>query len=207
MIGYLEGRLLGIDKNNILINVNHVGYRVTCAPRLYQNLNLGENIALYTEMVVRENDIRLYGFANQSECEWFALLGTVQGVGAKMAMALLTDFTPKDLMQIILSGTGQNLTAAQGVGKKLAERILHELHDKLPNALDDSGAGDMSADTGNIQNFQIALEALMNLGFARNIAQQSLIAIQKHSKNKDSEFAPDEILRLALQHLDKSKKA
>ncbi len=206
MIGYLHGKLLAIEKNTILIDVHNVGYTVACAEKNYQNLALGDKITLYTEAIWRENEVTLYGFASLSQREWFRLLGTVPGVGAKMALGLLAHFSPYELTNFIFQGNNRALTSAHGVGSKLAQRIINELVDKLPPLCDLSSTENSDAN----DDFATALSGLIALGFPQNKAQKILIDICNHHKSttniaNHTALPADKMLYLALKTLGKPR--
>ena len=148
MIGYLKGTIIAIESGHITLNVSDVGYIIYCGEKYCALANQGDEAIFYIETLMRESDIHLYGFATMQEKQWFKLLCKVQGVGAKMAMALLAQFDGGMLAKMIVAQDGKSLTQAVGVGSKLAQRIIHELHDKLPPSLvldTNIGAGEKSA--------------------------------------------------------------
>src|SRR5665213_638364 len=125
MIGKLKGRIDSIEEDSVLIDVGGVGYHVFCSSRTLAQLPAkGEAAELVTETHVREDHIHLYGFPDASEREWFRLLMTVQGVGVRMAMAILSVFSPAQLVQSIHARDTKSLTRVSGVGAKLAERLV-----------------------------------------------------------------------------------
>src|SRR6201991_5239147 len=133
MIGKLKGIIDSYGEDNIVVDVNGVGYVVHCSARTLQALPpTGDPVALSIETHVREDQIRLFGFQNDIEREWFRLLQTVQGVGTKVALAILSTLKPADLATAIALRDKAMITRSPGVGPKVAERIVTELKDKAP---------------------------------------------------------------------------
>ena len=173
MIAKLTGTLDDFGPDWAVIDVSGVGYLVQCSARTLAALGVrGDPVTVHTEMQVSENDMRLIGFASGGEREWFRLLTGVQGVGSKMALAVLSALTVDELQRACAGGDAAMVARAQGVGPKLAARIVNELKDKagaLPSvggaALAAVPAGSASAD---------AVSALQNLGFKPNIATEAV---------------------------------
>ena len=131
MIALLTGRVAALEDGRCVIDVNGVGYLVNASTRTLAALPNAPDIArLLVETQVREDAITLYGFADPAERDWFRLLTTVQGVGAKVALGVLSALSPSDLVAAIASGDRASLTRAPGVGAKLAVRLLSELREK-----------------------------------------------------------------------------
>jgi Holliday junction DNA helicase RuvA len=136
MIGKLTGRLDYRAQDHVLIDVRGVGYIVYCSDRTMAALpGPGEAIALYTEMVVREDLMQLYGFTSLVEKEWHRLLTSVQGVGAKVSLAILGALGPDGVSRAIALGDWASVKAAKGVGPKTAQRIVLDLKDKAPGVM------------------------------------------------------------------------
>ena len=133
MIGKLKGIIDSYGEDWVIVDVGGVGYQVHCSARTLQTLpQPGEAATLSIETYVREDMIRLFGFASDVEREWFRLLQTVQGVGARVALGVLGTMTPGDLATAIALQDKAQVARAPGVGKKVAERIVAELRDKAP---------------------------------------------------------------------------
>src|SRR3974390_957123 len=146
MIGKLKGVIDSYGEDSVILDVNGVGYLVHCSARTLQELpRVGEAAALAIETYVREDQIRLFGFMTDVEREWFRLLQTVQGVGAKVALAVLGTLKPADLASAIAMRDKAMVARAPGVGPKVAERIVTELKDKAPAYIDVDPARSTSA--------------------------------------------------------------
>ncbi len=168
MIAQLTGLLAQVEADRCVMDVGGVGYLVQASTRTLSALPHPPEVArVLVETVVREDAILLYGFAEAAERDWFRLLTTVQGVGAKVALGILSAMSPRDLVAIIASADRASLTRAPGVGPRLADRILGELKDKagvMPTGSGTSAAA-LSSAGGGIEGD--ALAALAGLGFRR----------------------------------------
>ena len=160
MIASLAGTLAHLSAEAAIVDVAGVGYRVACSTRTLAGLgSVGGSVTLHTEMLVREDAISLVGFASAAERDWFGLLLGLQGVGAKMALAVLSVLPPDDLARAIAARDTAMVARASGVGPKLAQRIVNELAGRVPAlaaAAAPPTAGSPAAD---------AASALANLGF------------------------------------------
>ena len=203
MIGKLRGVIDSYGEDHVILDVGGVGYQVHCSARTLQSLpSPGEATTLSIDTYVREDLIRLYGFAGELEREWFRLLMTVQGVGAKVALAILGVLKPADLATAIALQDKAQLSRAPGVGKKLAERIVAELRDKAPaysNA--DPAIVHLQADLAERrapQPVADAVSALVNLGYAQLQASAAIAAAARSAGDK-AEAAT--LIRLGLKEL------
>ncbi|MFQ0813361.1 Holliday junction ATP-dependent DNA helicase RuvA [Brucella anthropi] len=205
MIGKLKGVIDEIAEDHAVIDVHGVGYVAFCSARTLGNLGgAGEAAVLFIETYVREDMIRLYGFANQLEREWFRLLQNVQGVGAKVALAVLGTLSPSELANAIALRDIAMVSRAPGVGKKVAERIVTELKNKAP-----AFAGEASGTIGLKQELGAgaapapvadAVSALSNLGYSRDQAANAVAAALKEAgENADSA----KLIRLGLKELSR----
>ena len=181
MIGYLRGKVLSLLPESVLLDVGGVGYEVICSGAAFANLSgvkRGEEGEVYTYLQVSEQGIALYGFADLKEKELFLRLTSVQGVGAKLAIAALSAMRPADLTEAIYTADVKRLTAVKGLGKKTAERIVLELHGKISADEIIGSEGGMSAPAPSkpSQTDSDAVAALMNLGFTR---QESARAVER----------------------------
>ncbi len=203
MIGKLKGVVDSYGLDWAIIDVNGVGYQVHCSPRTLQSLpGVGEAAALSIETYLRDDVIRLYGFANDLEREWFRLLQTVQGVGARVALAILGTMPPGDLASAIALQDRAALSRAPGVGKKVAERVVAELKDKAPEyssadpAVVSLQAG--IAEASAPRPLADAVSALVNLGYAQVQASAAVAAV---ARVQDETPATEDLIRLALKEL------
>ena len=204
MIGKLKGTIDEIDEDYCVVDVHGVGYVAFCSARTLSSLpGPGEAVTLYIETYVREDMIRLYGFSSTLEREWFRLLqNNVPGVGAKVALAILSTLSPPDLANAIALRDIAMVSRAPGVGKKVAERIVTELKNKAP-----AFAGSASGTIGLKQELgegvapapiADAVSALVNLGYSRDIAANAISAALK-TAGEDADSS--KLIRLGLKEL------
>ncbi len=172
MIAKLSGRLDECGENSCIIDVSGVGYLVFCSGRTLSNLGdtsggIGGAVSLLIETHVREDHIHLYGFAEAAERDWFTLLLSVQGVGAKVALGILSTLAPGELSQAVLAQDKAMITRAPGVGPKVGNRIVTELKDKVGNLALGPGAvaNDAAANSVAQGPAADAVSALVNLGY------------------------------------------
>ena len=205
MIGKLKGMIESYGEDTVIVDVNGVGYEVHCSARTLQELpGIGQPATLSIETHVREDQIRLFGFVTEIEREWFRLLQTVQGVGVKVALAVLGTLKPAELASAIAMRDKAMVARTPGVGAKVAERIVTELKDKAPaytnidpalvrlsGALDDKRAPAPVTD---------AVSALVNLGYAQAQAAAA-IAVATRSAGEGAEATT--LIRLGLRELAK----
>jgi len=173
MIARLSGTLEDFGPDWAVIDVQGVGYLVHCSARTLQALGVrGDRGVVFTDLQVSENDMRLIGFASAGERDWFRLLTAVQGVGSKVALAILSALTTDELQRACAGGDAAMVARANGVGPKLASRIVNELKDKagaLPTA---TGLAVVAAPAGS--STADALSALQNLGFKPAVASAAV---------------------------------
>ncbi|WP_336944924.1 Holliday junction branch migration protein RuvA [Asaia sp. HN010] len=199
MIGLLTGIIVSTETDRCILDVNGVGYLVSASSRTLANLpSAPEKTRLLIETVVREDAIQLFGFLTTDEQEWFRLLTTVQGVGAKVALAILSVSTPGDLVLSISAGDKAMLTRAAGVGARLAERILTELKNKV-GKMPGGGAAPLGKVAGSVVGSveADALQALAGLGFRRAEAWPVLSRVLVEHEGATL----DKIIRLVLKDL------
>jgi Holliday junction DNA helicase RuvA len=171
MIGKLTGIVDSIAEDAVILDVNGVGYLVQCPSSTLSRLSVGAPASLMIEMKVSEDAIRLYGFVSAEEREWFRLLQTVQSVGSKVALAVLSTLSPRDLQRALALGDKAMIGRAPGVGPKLALRITTELKDKAPAMMlrGEPGEAPVAAVAPRGPEAD-AVSALIKLGYSENIA-------------------------------------
>ena len=205
MIGKLTGVIDSIEDDHLILDVSGVGYLVYCAGNTLASLNINQNLAILIEMIVKEDQLTLYGFTDTSQKKWFKLLQTVQGVGARMALSILGILTPDQLIGAILAQDYNSFKQVSGIGAKLASRIVNELQNKegitsLSSGLTNSGSLGKTPNTSISQSQNIvsdALSALSNLGFNRSEAYKVLTEIY----NQNNEITLEQLIKQGLSTL------
>lgn len=220
MIGKVSGRLDMRASDHVLIDTGGVGYVVFCSERtLAQMPGQGQPVALYTDLVVREDLLQLYGFATIAEREWHRLLTSVQGVGAKAALAIQGTLGPEGVSRAIALGDVSAIKAAPGVGPKIAQRVANELKDKAPAimAMGATGSATAQPDDAVIEATSVpiaparaakappenanaqadALSALSNLGYGPGDAASAVATVAGETPDADA----SELIRAALRLL------
>lgn len=202
MISKLKGRIDTYGPDWVVIDVNGVGYHCFCSTKTLSALPpAGEFGELFTEMLVSQDMIRLVGFATQGEREWFKLLQTVQGVGTKVALALLSTLSTSELAQAIALQDKAMVARAPGVGPKVAQRIVSELKDKAPAfAPADPALAKLQAEIGGPKPTAAsdAVSALVNLGYGQT---QAGAAVSAAMRKAGDDAATEQLIRLALKEL------
>lgn len=203
MIGKLKGVVDTIGEDHLILDVNGVGYQVHGSTRTLANLpGPGEALTLWVDTHVREDAIRLYGFESELERDWFRLLQTVQGVGARVALAVQSTLSSGDLASAIALQDKGMVARAPGVGPKVAQRIVSELRDKAP-----AYSGAAAAEIGlqqelgaGLANSAVsdAVSALTNLGYS---SQQASGAVARVLKQAGEAADSAKLIRLALKEL------
>ena len=184
MIGKLTGKVDAVGESFLIIDVNGVGYEVQASSRTLRNLKTSDVVSLTIDTHVREDAIRLFGFQSELERSWFRTLQTIQGVGSKVALAVLGIMSPQDLANAIALQNFAAVEETPGVGKKLAQRIVLELKDKAP-ALSVAGlhlpAMGGGSGGGAVPNHAAAeaISALTNLGYNPSQATAAVAAAMK----------------------------
>jgi Holliday junction DNA helicase RuvA len=182
MIGKLRGTVDAVGEAHAIIDVNGVGYEVNASARTLRALSVGQPVSLAIETHVREDAIRLFGFTSETERAWFRLLQTIQGVGAKVALAVLGTLSPQELGHAIALQNWAAVEQSPGVGKKLAQRIVAELRDKAPAltaaglAVPAPGRKGAPASAPEREAAAEAISALTNLGYQPALASQAVAA-------------------------------
>lgn len=197
MIATLNGKLIIKELNYVVVECGGVGIKCFVTQHTHSTVgNIGDNVFLYTYLVVREDALDLYGFSDNGELEVFKLITSVSGVGSKIGLAILSEFTADKIMLYIASGDAKSLTAASGVGIKLAQRIVLELKDKVGSV----SLGDASIDVKSVGNATAnsfskeAIEALVSLGYTQSEAS---LAVGRLDQSLDT----NELIKQALKSL------
>ncbi len=197
MIASLRGKLIAKELNFIVVECGGVGFKCFVTQNTYSAIgNIGDNVLVHTYLSVREDALDLYGFMSAGELEAFKLITSVSGVGSKIGLAILTEFTFDKIMLFIASGDAKSLTAASGVGLKLAQRIILELKDKVGSVtssdavIDVKAVGNATANTSSKE----AIEALVSLGYSQSEASLAVSRL-------DPSLPTDELIKSALKSL------
>lgn len=193
MIAHLQGRLAATGADHAVIDVGGVGYLVGASAKTLAALGgVGDHVTVHTEMLVSEDSIRLMGFASAEERDWFRLLTSVQGVGAKVALAILSILAPAELQTAVARADAAMISRANGVGPKLAQRIVNELKDKAGGVA--LGGGTAAAPAGGAS--ADAVSALINLGFK---PAEANTAVSAANDELGAGATLDALVRLALR--------
>ena len=216
MIGRLKGLVDGVGDGWVLIDVNGVCYLVEGSGRMLSSLpGQGELVKLAIETYVREDQFRLFGFLSEEERSWFKLLLGVQGVGAKVALAIQSVLSVSELSQAVMAQDKTMVSRAPGVGPKVAQRIVQELKDKVPEASfvvagHGASAGGASDDAGDVNQPDMnttvsdALSALTNLGYARSQAHVAVMTVMgqlNQSEDGAETLSTEALIKSALKEL------
>ena len=206
MIAYVNGILENLEEGNAVIDVNGIGYNVNISGSTMDRMPvIGEMVKLYTYTNVKEDAFTLFGFLSRDELNLFKLLITVNGIGPKGGLAILSVMTPDDLRFAILAGDSKSLSKAPGIGKKTAERITLELRDKLKLSEDEllggtsAGASDIGPMDGDSSARDEAVAALVALGYNSSDAMKAVRKVLASDKAaaEDTEI----LLKLALKEM------
>lgn len=196
MIYSLNGEVTHLEQNLIVVECGGVGYACRSTSTAVSRAAVGEKIKLYTYLNVREDAVELFGFSDESELNCFKMLLSVSGVGPKVAIAILSDLKPQEFALAVVNDDSKTITRAQGVGSKLAQRIVLELKDKLKKdgsfASADIPRIDLNASASNA--VAEALTALMVLGFSNSQAQKALSGLPE-------ELSVQELVKEGLKRL------
>ena len=203
MIGKLRGTIDSIGEDSLILDVNGVGYVIHCSTRTLQSMpQVGAAATLAIETQVREDSIRLYGFLSESERDWFRLLQTVQGVGAKVALALLGVLSANELGAAIARQDKTALARTPGVGPRLAARLVAELKDKAPASagLPLPGLAAAASGAAEAPAIEDAIAALINLDYSRQQAMNA-VAVARAELGEGAEAAA--LIRRGLRELSR----
>jgi Holliday junction DNA helicase RuvA len=196
MIGKLTGRIDTVAEDYVLLDVAGVGYLVHCPSSTLSKLTAGASASLMTEMRLTDETIRLYGFSSPEEREWFRLLQTVQNVGARVALNVLSALSPRELERALALSDKAAIGRAQGVGPKLALRIVTELKDKAPSMMLRGHAEDGAAIAAPHGPEADAVAALVKLGYSAGTAAE---AVARAGRDLGEHSPVDALIREALK--------
>lgn len=200
MLEYIKGNIIKISERHFILENNGIGYKILSSRTSLSKLSLDEIRIIYLSLIVREDSMSLYGFTGEFELSLFSILTTVTTVGPKFALSILSTLQPGQVLQSIQNNDIDTLCKAPGIGKKTASRICLELTDKLTNLLEDA---DISVDVesksidSNTENLNIAIEALVNLGYDK---VQASIAVNEFSK---SSFDLNDLIKKSIRAMSK----
>lgn len=210
MIAFVSGPVAALAPDSAVVEVGGVGMLLQCTPNTLSGLRLGEQAKLATSLVVREDSLTLYGFADDDERQVFQLLQTASGVGPRLAQAMLAVHNPDALRRAVSTGDEKTLTAVPGIGKKGAQKLLLELKDRLGEPLGSSGhvGAQRAAASGPAPWSEQLLSALVGLGYAPREAEEAVTAVtpQAEAAAADGTQPPvPQLLRAALQTLNRAR--
>lgn len=193
MITHIQGRLVEKNPTEVIIDCNGVGYFINISLHTFSQLPAGENVKLFTHLIIREDAHTLYGFSGMAEREIFRLLLSVSGIGASIARTMLSSLSPQQVMEAIASEDIATIQSVKGIGSKTAQRAVLDLRDKILKVY---GLDEVSDFTSNT-NKNEALSALETLGFARKQVEKVCDKILK----QNPEATVEEIIKQALKNL------
>lgn len=194
MYAYIKGTLEEKAKDSIVIEVSGIGYRIYISEQTMAKLGeLGENVKVYTHYHVREDNISLYGFLTNEELKMFELLLQVSGIGAKTAIAMLSNITPSQFAIAIISNDLKTLTKIPGIGNKSAQRMVLELKDKLKT--EEAINHEENIEVDNDENIQEAAQALQILGYSKTEINKIFDKVNLKG------LTTEEIIKVSLKHL------
>ncbi len=204
MIGKLRGKIDSIFEDYLIIDVNGVGYRVFCSSKTLSSINVGDELSLFIQTIVKEDAIMLFGFLSDYEKDWFEVLCKVNGIGNKMALKVMGALTIDEMLMAIDSGDAKAFCRAPGIGQKIASRIIVELKDVRKNIEVQTSSLTINKETTKIvvkedSRFKDALSALENLGYQRSIAYGIISDILKE---KD-DIVIESLITEALKRINK----
>jgi holliday junction DNA helicase RuvA len=193
MIGFLNGKIISAKPTRLLLDVNGVGYSVNISINTFENVNEKDSVSLFIHTYVKEDSITLYGFYSESEKEMFELLISVNGIGPKLAISILSGIRVNDLKSAILAGDVSRIIAVPGIGRKTAERLVLELKNKVDQVIEE-GEKEIPF---NIK--REAVSALTTLGYNYKIAENTVRDIL----SKDGTVSLEELIKKALGELNR----
>ncbi|MDX2646807.1 Holliday junction branch migration protein RuvA [Streptomyces sp. NBC_00510] len=204
MIAFVSGPVAALAPDIAVIEVGGIGMAVQCSPGTLASLRLGEQARLATSLVVREDSLTLYGFADDDERQVFELLQTASGVGPRLAQAMLAVHSPDALRTAVATGDEKALTAVPGIGKKGAQRLLLELRDRLGAPVGAAGVARPAVAAGPASWREQLHAALIGLGYQPREAEEAVAAVTPQAE-ASAEPQVGALLRAALQTLNRAR--
>ncbi|MFF1394084.1 Holliday junction branch migration protein RuvA [Streptomyces sp. NPDC058287] len=202
MIAFVSGPVAALAPDTAVVEVGGIGMAVQCSPNTLSGLRIGQQTKLATSLVVREDSLTLYGFADDDERQTFELLQTASGVGPRLAQAMLAVHSPDALRRAVASGDEKSLTAVPGIGKKGAQKLLIELKDRLGAPLG-TGTGVGAPVTSGWRDQLHA--ALIGLGYATREADEAIEAVAPQAEEEGGTPQVGKLLKAALQTLNRTR--
>ncbi|WP_338675471.1 Holliday junction branch migration protein RuvA [Streptomyces sp. SCSIO 30461] len=203
MIAFVRGPVAALAPTTAVIEVGGVGMAVQCTPDTLSGLRIGQEATLATSLVVREDSLTLYGFADDDERQVFELLQTASGVGPRLAQAMLAVHSPDALRRAVATGDEKALTAVPGIGKKGAQKLLLELRDRLGEPI---GSASRAVGAPVTQSWGDQLHAaLIGLGYATREADEAVSAVTPLAEAADGAPQIGQLLKAALQTLNRTR--
>ncbi|WP_103502321.1 MULTISPECIES: Holliday junction branch migration protein RuvA [Streptomyces] len=208
MIASVHGTVAALAPDSAVVEIGGFGVSVQCGPATLATLRLGETARLATSLVVREESLTLYGFADDDERQTFELLQTASGVGPRLAQAMLSTHTPDALRAAVAGGDEKALTAVSGIGKKGAQKLLLELKDRLGAPTGGAATRAPAVARGPASWQEQLLAALVGLGYAAREAEDAVVAVTPRAEAEQAEGREPQtgvLLRAALQSLSRAR--
>ncbi|MFE4624768.1 Holliday junction branch migration protein RuvA [Streptomyces mirabilis] len=202
MIAFVSGPVAALAPDSAVVEVGGIGIAVQCSPNTLSGLRMGQQTMLATSLVVREDSLTLYGFADDDERGTFELLQTASGVGPRLAQAMLATHSPDALRRAIATGDEKTLTAVPGIGKRGAQKLLLELKDRLGEPLGTSTGVGAPVSTGWRDQLHAAL---IGLGYATREADEAVSAVAPQAEAAEGAPQVGQLLKAALQSLNRAR--
>ncbi|WP_030787154.1 Holliday junction branch migration protein RuvA [Streptomyces sp. NRRL S-920] len=203
MIAFVSGPVAALAPDAAVVEVGGIGMAVQCTPNTLSTLRVGQQAKLATSLVVREDSLTLYGFADDDERQTFELLQTASGVGPRLALAMLAVHSPDALRRAVSTGDEKALTAVPGIGKKGAQKLLLEYKDRLGEPL---GTGGPAIGTAVTSGWRDQLHAaLIGLGYATREADEAVAAVAPQAEAAEGNPQVGQLLKAALQTLNRTR--
>ncbi|MBW5420579.1 Holliday junction branch migration protein RuvA [Streptomyces sp. BG9H] len=203
MIAFVSGPVAALAPDAAVVEVGGIGMAVQCTPNTLSTLRVGQQAKLATSLVVREDSLTLYGFADDDERQTFELLQTASGVGPRLAQAMLAVHSPDALRRAVSTGDEKALTAVPGIGKKGAQKLLLEYKDRLGEPLGTGGSAIGRAVTSGWRDQLHA--ALIGLGYATREADEAVAAVTPQAEATEGTPQVGQLLKAALQTLNRTR--